>query len=106
MNRLRKEAGQNELTGETGAETYLVTAAPDWFTDSKITFRYDASPVINSGGSPLQEILSQANSLHPGEILEVTTPFVPAPVIDMLREKGFRVFSMQKGNRVRTYFEK
>jgi hypothetical protein len=105
VNRLRKEAGQDEMAGETGGESYLVATAPNWFNDSKISLRYDASPVISSGGSPLQEILSKANNLHSGEILEVTTPFVPAPVIDMLRGKGFRVFSMQKENRVVTFFE-
>jgi hypothetical protein len=83
-----------------------VAIVPDWFADSKISVRYDASPVISSGGSPLQEILSKANNLHPGEILEVTTPFVPAPVIDMLREKGFRVFSMKKENGVVNYFRR
>jgi hypothetical protein len=106
VNRLRKEAGQDELAGETGGESYLLDTAPDWFNDSKITIHYDASPVISSGGSPLQEILSLSGKLSPGEILQVTTPFVPAPVIDMLRGKGLRVFSMQKENRVVTFFEK
>jgi hypothetical protein len=41
-----------------------------------------------------------------GELLEVTTPFVPTPVIDMLKDKGFRVFSIQKENRVVSYFVK
>ncbi len=106
VNRLRKEAGQNEITGEADGDLYLLPAAPDWFDSSKITLRFDATPVINSGASPLQEILSQANNLQPGEFLEVTTPFVPAPVIDMLRDKGFRSFSIQKENRVVSYFVK
>ena len=101
VNRLRREAGQNEMTGETDGDSYLLPAAPEWFDVSKITQRFDATPVINSGASPLQEIISQANNLQPGEFLEVTTPFVPAPVIDMLKEKGFRVFSIQNENRVR-----
>jgi hypothetical protein len=106
VNRLRREAGQNELTGETDGDTYLLSSPPDWFDTSKITIRFDASPVINSGGSPLQEILSKAKNLQSGEMLEVTTPFVPAPVIDMLKDKGFRVFSIQKENRVINYFGK
>jgi hypothetical protein len=106
VNRLRREAGQNERTGENGGEMYLVETEPDWFDDTKIIVRFDASPVISSGGSPLQEILSLANKLRPGEILEVTTPFIPAPVIDMLREKGFRVFSIKKENGVQSCFMK
>lgn len=106
VNRLRREAGQNELDGETGGDNYLVLSAPGWFDDSKITIRFDATPVINAGGSPLQEILAKAKNIQPGEILEVTSPFVPAPVIDMLKERGFRVFSMQKKNGVVSYFVK
>jgi hypothetical protein len=106
VNRLRREAGQNELTGAADGDLYLLTAAPGWFDTSKITQHFDATPVINSGASPLQEIMSKANNLQPGEFLEVTTPFVPAPVIDMLRDKGFRVFSIRKENRVVNYFGK
>jgi len=106
VNRLRKEAGQNELAGETTGDIYILSSLPDWFDASNITIRFDATPVINSGGSPLQEILSKAKNLQSGEILEVTTPFVPAPVIDMLRERGFRVFSMQIENGVVTYIMK
>jgi len=104
VNRLRREAGQNEIVGEPDGETYLLSSPPDWFDASKVTIRFDASPVINSGGSPLQEILSKAKNLKSGEMLEVTTPFVPAPVIDMLRKRGFRVFSMQNENGVVNYF--
>jgi hypothetical protein len=104
VNRLRREAGQNELAGETDEDMYLLTTAPDWFDASKITIHFDATPVINAGRSPLQEILAKAKNLEAGEIMEVTTPFVPAPVIDMLRERGFLVFSIQKENGVASYF--
>ena len=106
VNRLRRETGQHEIAGETDKDTYILSSPPDWFDASKISIRFDASPVINSGGSPMQEILSKAKNLQTGEILEVTTPFVPAPVIDMLRERGFNVFSMQSENRVVNYVGK
>jgi hypothetical protein len=106
VNRLRREAGQNEMQGETEGDKYLSASPPDWFDDAKIAIRFDAAPVINAGGSPLQEILSKAKNLQPGEILEVSTPFVPAPVIDMLRERGLRAFSLQKESRVFNYFGK
>jgi hypothetical protein len=106
VNRMRRETGQSEMDGETEGDKYLLASPPGWFDDSAITIRFDATPVINAGGSPLQEILSKAKNLQPGEIMEVTTPFIPAPMIDMLRERGFRVFSMQKENRVNNYFGK
>jgi hypothetical protein len=106
VNRLRKEAGQNEIDAETDGNSYLVSEFPEWFDASRITRRFDATPFINAGTSPLQEITSLAKDLQPGEYLEVSSPFVPAPVIDMLREKGFRTFSMEKAQRVVTYFVK
>jgi hypothetical protein len=106
VNRLRREAGQHDLADETDGDSYLALSPPGWFDASKISVRFDASPVINSGGSPMQEILSKANSLPAGEIFEVTTPFVPAPVIDMLKGKGFRVFSVKNENGVVNYIGK
>jgi hypothetical protein len=64
----------------------------------------DASPVINSGGSPMNDILSQTNLLNAGEIFELKTPFIPAPVIDMLIKKGFKVHCVQKEKHVLSFF--
>lgn len=54
----------------------------------------------------MADILTMANKLKAGEILELKTPFVPAPIIDILREKECRTFSIQKENVVVNYFEK
>jgi hypothetical protein len=104
VNRLRREAGQTE-TNEQGTDSeYLSTGTPEWFLENKIIARMDASPVINSGGSPMNEILSQTNLLKAGEIFELKTPFIPAPIIDMLRKKGFKVHCVQMENHVLSYF--
>lgn len=106
VNRLRKEAGQNTLHDVAENIEYVVTEAPGWFKSSAVTSHFDASPIINAGGSPMTEILSMANKLQPGEALELKTPFVPAPIIDMLKGKGFQTFSLQQGGEVVTYFAK
>lgn len=103
VNRLRKEVGQGILNETTGEGSYISATEPGWFSESKIKQRFDASPVINSGGSPMAEILKIAQNLNPGEILELKTPFVPAPIIDLLTGKGFKTFSVEKGNEVFTY---
>ena len=104
VNRLRKEVGQGEFAENTENSPYLLTSPPDWFDKAIVTRRFDAIPLINSGGSPMAEILSIANKLLPGEILELKTPFVPAPIIDMLKDKGFSTFSMQQDGYVLNYF--
>jgi hypothetical protein len=106
VNRLRKEVGQDLFGGETETAQYLVVLPPDWFNEAQVVQHFDASPIINSGGSPMAEILTLATELQQGEILEIKTPFVPAPIIDMLKDKRFKSFSLQKGDEVVSYFAK
>ncbi|HEX2935472.1 MAG TPA: DUF1858 domain-containing protein [Bacteroidales bacterium] len=106
VNRLRMEVGQDTLHDVAENIEYVVAGAPDWFTPAAITAQFDASPIINSGGSPMAEILSITNKLQVGEALELKTPFVPAPIIDMLKGKGFHTFSLQREGEVLTYFLK
>jgi len=104
VNRLRHEVGQGELTGSEENDGYLLTSPPGWFNPDKVIRNFDATPVINSGDSPMAEILSLVQKMSPGEILLLKTPFVPAPVIDMIKAKGFRTFSMEKDGIVMSYF--
>jgi len=86
VNRLRKEVGQGVFTDEPMDDDHLATDPPAGFDAKRVTQRFDATPVINAGGSPMADILSLAHKLLPGEILELKTPFIPAPVLDMLKE--------------------
>lgn len=106
VNRLRMEVGQSEFTGEDDGKEYLFVTPPGWFDAKRIKLSFDATPVINAGGSPMADILAIANKLQAKEILELKTPFVPAPIIDLLKGKGFRSFSLQKNAEIVTYFEK
>lgn len=96
VNRLRAEVGQ-ETAGETPEESsYLTDTPPSWFDRGLIADTYDATPVINSGGSPMVEILHRAGKLEAGRILAVNSPFVPAPILDLLIKKDYKVFSEEK----------
>lgn len=86
------------------AQTEYVSAdIPEWFDEEKIVRRFDASPVINSGRSPMNDILMLAKDLKSGEIFELFTPFVPAPIIDMLKSKGYKVYTISGNQIVRSY---
>lgn len=106
VNRLRKEVGQENLEVERSTSSYLTDSIPEWLTEQAIVKRFDASPLINSGGSPMNEILHLANELRQGEIFELVTPFVPAPILDMLIEKKFRVWCKHGENSVICYINK
>ena len=103
VNRLRNAAGQKAIEEEGTDSGYLSSDIPDWFVPEKIVARLNASPIINSGGSPMTEILRQTTLLNPGEIFELRTPFIPAPIIDMLRTKNFKVYIVQLDSYILSY---
>ena len=102
VNRLRRELGQEELSGESDAAPYLSEPLPEWYSSAVLEDNFDATALINEGGSPMNEIISRSAKLQAGKALELLTPFLPAPVIDILRKKGFSTFSVKEGDRVRT----
>lgn len=105
VNRLRMEVGQTALSEVLNEEASFQNP-PDWFEETKISLRYDVTPVINAGNSPMAEILSQVKTIKDEEIFELKSPFIPAPIIDKLKEKGFESWSIQEGNSCLNYFHK
>lgn len=103
VNRLRKEVGQDAGEEDSAETGYISDITPEWFDMKKITCTLDATPIINSGGSPMNEILRQTNMLKPGEIFEIRTPFIPAPIIDMLKAKGFNIYCVQGELETKSY---
>lgn len=103
VNRLRMEAGQDQGKEGSSGNEYLADVPAAWLDEAKIVKRFDASSVINAGGSPMSDILQRSGSLKPGEILELITPFIPAPVIDMLKKKGYKIYSVRRNGTVLTY---
>jgi len=103
VNRLRKKLGQSAEIRENIKSDYLSSGIPDWFDKAKIVLTFDASPIINSGGSPMADILNHTGKLNEGEIFELKSPFIPAPIIDILQKKGFREHCVQMDDYVITY---
>ncbi len=63
---------------------------PDAFrTDAPATAVLDVRPILADGGEPFSLIMRTARALPAGGTLEVTTPFVPEPLFDVLGEQGW-----------------
>ncbi len=77
---------------------------PDWVTSSPRVVLLDARPVLAAGGHPVGEVMDGLSTLGTGEVLELVTPFVPAPLIDMARSRGFDAEAIWDGDLVRTFF--
>ncbi len=50
----------------------------------------DVRPILARGLEPFAKIRATVDALQPGEGLSVTAPFLPSPLIELLRAEGFQ----------------
>jgi hypothetical protein len=74
-----------------------IEQAPEWMRDASVAKTFDARPVIAGGGHPLEQVLGELHELHSGEIFLLITPFLPAPLLDVIKRKGHEVWTKANG---------
>jgi hypothetical protein len=105
INTLRRAAGMGEFDEVEAAQTEGLPSAANGLEEAEIWKSFDARAMIESGGHPLNRVLEELNDLPEKSRYELITPFVPAPLIEMVEKKGFRSVTRQEnGSLVRTYF--
>jgi uncharacterized protein (DUF2249 family) len=78
---------------------------PEWLKKENIRISLDARPLLATGQHPLDRVISETSSFKEGEIYEIVTPFVPAPMIEKICAGGFESFTLHDSDgTVRTYF--
>jgi len=104
INTLRTEVGQQLFEGMVSDDDINYTK-PGWYDPDKVSVSFNASPLIDSGENPMQEVLTQLEKTNSGEIFLLTTPFVPAPIIELIRKKGYSHYCITSNQgRCTTYF--
>lgn len=104
--RLRKAVGQEDDLGNTlDNQDYISAVIPEWYHPELVSIRINAVDIINRGESPMNEIIALAQKLDGHQIMELKTPFVPVPIIDMLRKKGFTTFSRNDGDTILSFIK-
>lgn len=108
VNRLRAAVGQEALAlGADGEKDDYFTSQPDWFDRTKVVASIDEQADVHPDEMPLTGVLQAATALQQNQIVELITTYLPAPGIDIMRKKGFLVWSMQEAPElVRTFFSK
>jgi hypothetical protein len=104
--RLRAGAG---LAPAPAVEEERAAAAerPPWAEARQVTRTHDARAAIEAGEHPMARVMADLAALAEGEVYALVTPFVPAPLVDLARGKGFLSFSAAEGDAlVRTYFRR
>lgn len=106
IERLRAAAGLAPLA-VSEAEAGASGRRPSWAVEQAVTRRHDARAAIEAGEHPMPRVMADLAALGEGDVYELVTPFVPAPLVDLAREKGFASFSVSEGDAlVRTYFRR
>jgi hypothetical protein len=101
---LRSEVGQEVYEADSEpADLSYFAPQPDWF-DPEMVVRSIDEREVDPETMPLTAVIRGASSLQSGEILVLITSFLPAPGIDIISKKGFRVWATREGDElIRTY---
>jgi hypothetical protein len=103
---LRREAGLESMDVHDGTSV-SASAPPDWFSRDKIAKTFDARPMLESGQHPISIVMKDLDALPDGAIYELITPFLPAPLLDMAKQKGFECWSVNESDElVKSYLTK
>jgi len=107
INTLRSAAGLSELTDMEDENGEKPLKLPDWVSMAKEVREFDARPIIEAGEHPLNMVREEVARLNTGEVLKLITPFVPAPLIQIVRGEGYKAWSKIENHELAyTYFKK
>ena len=105
IERLRAGAGLAPAAVEE--EEGAPAERPAWADDRNVTRTHDARAAIEAGEHPMQRVMADLAALGDADVYALDTSFVPAPLVDLARGKGFVAYSAREGEAlVRTYFRR
>lgn len=104
INRLRKEAGIQERSVSDELSEAVAEEKPSWFSASRVVRNLDARPMLRAGEQPISRVFNDAKELKKDEIYELITPFLPAPLIESAKKRGYLVWvDREEDDKVKTY---
>lgn len=104
INLLRKQVGQ-ELLNESDDTPYS-TKKPDWYNEALIENEFDTREMLAAGEQPVNQVMSDLKHLTSGKIYKLTSPFLPAPLIDKASSLNMDHWVIKEGYLVLVYFHK
>ena len=105
INQLRTEAGIQEEFGSDMAADAVAVETPAWFFEDRIVKTLDARSMLEAGEHPVQRVLGECRDLKPGDIYELITPFLPAPLIEKAAAIGLLAWAKEESEGLyKTFF--
>lgn len=106
ITQIREAVGQ-QVIAESYEDQDYYGEQPDWFSPDKVALSIDEDKVEEKDKMTLVIILREAKKVKKGEIIELVTSFLPAPGIDILKSKGYSVWTRKESDGlIRSYFLK
>lgn len=106
INKLRMAVGQSVIDDSYEDENYFLDK-PDWFSEDKISLSFNEEKLGDKDKMTLVTMLQEAKNVKEGEIIELTTRFLPAPGIDRMKSKGYSVWTVkEEDDLIKSYFLK
>lgn len=91
---LRRAAGQTDDVDlpieQAAAPVQAPEASPAWLDRARVIWTLDADAMLEAGTHPVAEVQRRAAALGTDELGLVRVSFRPAPLLDLLAERGFR----------------
>lgn len=107
VSKLRKAAGLGNSDSNANISDILSTPQPDWLNfNNTICTTFNAIEIIESGNSPMKDILIEAEKLKADFVMKLITPFAPIPIIEILTAKGYLCWYTKEEDKVCTYIKK
>lgn len=106
INELRKEVGlDNTSVNEQTEEAAKIK--PFWVTEYKVMKEYDAREDLENGIQPAAKVTKDILQLNENEKYVLITPFIPAPLIEIMENKNFVTFTEKVEEEIyKTYVRK
>ena len=80
---------------------------PDWFNEDKVTNTYDTREMLAGGGHPVTKVLEDLANFNSGNIYELISPFLPAPLLEKVIAQGLECWTKKENDSLfRNYFYK
>lgn len=104
--RLRAAAGlpdeptRDEVRGDDGDDA---DGPAPWVDAARVRWTVDADAVLESGSEPISDVMRRAAELGPDDLGLIRSSFRPAPLIELLQSRGFRVAVVRSGSSHATF---
>lgn len=104
VNTLRKAIGEDTIETSISTENSS-EAKPTWIDESELVITFNATEIIESGDSPMAEIIAKAKSLSHNQTMLLITPFKPTPILEILEVKNYQTWSYEVDNKIYSYIK-